>query len=143
MLRLLLVLVLATLSGCYRSHLRADPVDASGRDAAVPDAPRRDAPERDAGPITCDALAVTGMVTLDEGVTPRLVALPGGDVGVVYVRTDGDPTRVVYERLGRTLTRITGPVTVATDSFTWAELDTANSEVVIRSRSPPVMPSMT
>lgn len=130
-----LVLAVLALSGCYRSHVRGDPTDAAldvpARDAAVSDAPRRDAPAIDAGPIACDALAVTGMVTLDEGVTPRLVALPGGDVGVVYVRVDGDPTRVVYERLDRSLGRVTGPVTVATDSFTWAELEIVESEVLI------------
>ncbi len=134
------MLALLGVAGCYRSHLRAGPgdgsIDAPAPDAASVDAARvdaasSDAARMDAGPVACDALAVTGMVSLDEGVTPRLVALPGDDVGVVYVRTDGDPTRVVYERLDRSLARVTGPVTVGTDAFTWAELATLEGEVLI------------
>jgi len=116
-------------SGCYLSHERG--ADAGARDAArIEDAPARpDVPEIDAGPIECGSLRVTATALLDEGVTPRLAALGGSDVGVVYVRTGGSAIRVFYERRDRALGRVTGPVTIGTDSFSWAELAVARGEV--------------
>jgi hypothetical protein len=86
------------------------------RDAAPP---RRDAPIG-----ACDRLAFGPSVTLEGpgGVTPRLVALDGGDVGLVYVNTnDGDPIAVYYERLDDRLGRATGAVRVSAGARSWAE----------------------
>ena len=123
------------LSGCYQSHVRLDldgaVLDARARDAEIDDAPRVDAPEVDGGPIVCNALRATQTVSLDEGVTPRIVALPGGHIGVVYVRTERDGVGVIYERLDATLTRLTGPVRVASDGFSWAEIVVQGGELLI------------
>ena len=118
-LMLRFVLAAALLSGCYLSHGREEAVDAGTRrdsgsriDAATPDA-------RVEG-CTGVRLAETRLIEGAPSVTPRLVALPGGDVGVVHVSRDGSPTRVRFDRLDATLTPISSG-TVATDSFTWAE----------------------
>lgn len=130
-LALALGTTVALAPGCYLSHERGADGGAI-RDARIEDAPARlDAPEIDGGPIECSSVRVAATVLLDEGVTPRVAALGGSDVGVVYVRTDGSPTRVIYERLDRALGRVTGPVTIATDSFTWAELASARGEIWI------------
>lgn len=114
------VLAATLLSGCYLSHGREAPVDAGAR---------RDAGARlDAGPppdarvegCTGVRLAETRLIEAESSVTPRLVALPGGHVGVVHVTRDGSPTRVRFERLDAALNPVSGG-TVATDSFTWAE----------------------
>jgi hypothetical protein len=117
-------------SGCWMSHRLGAERDggAARADAAIHDAamvrPRDGGPPRpDGGPITCDRLAIGPSVSLVDpgGVTPRVVALEGTDVAVVYVDYDGDPTSVYYERLDARLARITGPARVASDSYTWAE----------------------
>jgi len=78
------------LTGSYRSHERTSTLD-GGADVNV------DAPV-DALPLRCSQLTVAESVALDDAnqstVTPRVVALPGGDVGVVYVGSDGAPTTV-------------------------------------------------
>lgn len=119
--------------GCYLSHQR-EPADASPersdarRDVGV------DARVRDAPIGRCERLGAGPSVLLEGpgGVTPRLVALDGGEVGVVYVSPGGgDPTAVRYERLGADLGRLTGPVLVATDSWTWAEPARLGSGLVV------------
>jgi hypothetical protein len=59
-------------------------------------------------------------------VTPRIASTRDGGVAVVYVRTDGDPTQVVLERLDRTLVPVGTAEIVARDSFSWTEV--ADSE---------------
>ncbi|MBI5490470.1 MAG: hypothetical protein HY905_24255 [Deltaproteobacteria bacterium] len=121
------ILFVLCLPACYLSYREFATHDAATGDRAAPtDAPDHgDMAPDDAESPFCDALRVSGTVALDDAttssVTPRLVALPDEGVGVVHVSTDGSPTRVLYERLDAALGRTTGPVTVATDSFTWAE----------------------
>lgn len=110
-------------SGCYLAHRVADGPDAGARDGGV----RIDAGVdggTDAGDRECTGIRVAATVAIDDpdvsSVTPRLVAIPGGDVGVVHVSSDGSPTRVRYERLSPALAR-RGSSTVSTDGFTWAE----------------------
>jgi hypothetical protein len=132
-MRWLLAVLLA--SGCYLSHRRADVGDDAGR---APDAGRSLDAGRpfDAGPLDCDDVIVR-QLSIDPGdgvssVTPRLVALARGDVGLVYVTSGaGDPTLVVYERIDRELERVTGPVDIATDSFTWAEPAWIDGAIVV------------
>jgi hypothetical protein len=126
--------MLLVLSGCYASHERP-----SDGDAGTPrDGGRRDAgsADDDAGPLVCDRLAIAPATALRNGdtsaVTPRIVALDRGHTGVVYVLPGvGAPTRVVYERLSPSLDRLTGPVTVTDDSFTWAEPVVLGDELAI------------
>lgn len=115
------------LSGCYLSHGRDARSDGggdhdAGRDAGRPDAGTTVAGDPDAGRGICVGVRLAEQVVLDgpASVTPRLVALPGGDVGVVHVSTDGSPIRVRFDRLDRALAPRSA-TTVATDSFTWAE----------------------
>lgn len=110
--------------GCYLSHARlledaSIPAVDGGRDAG-----------RDGGldaplPSRCDRIVIGPTASLDGeargAVTPRLVGLPDGSAFVVSVRTDGAPTRVLYELRDAGLSRLVGPRTLATDSFTWAE----------------------
>jgi len=133
--RSLLLLGLAHLlasSGCYLAHERDAGVDA----AIQPDAAMRtDAAMRpDAAVGPCVHLIEGPSASLDGpgGVTPRLVALDEGEVGLVYVSPGGgDPTAVRYERLGASLERLTGPVLAATDSWTWAEPAQTSSGIVL------------
>lgn len=127
------VLVLLLLSSCYLSHERP----AAG-DGGAPRDGGRDVgpPEIDAGPLVCNRLAIPPATSLRNGdqsaVTPRVVSLGRGETGVVYVMPSvGSPTRVVYERLSRTLDRVTGPVTVTDGSFTWAEPVVLGDEIAI------------
>lgn len=111
--------------GCYLSHGRTIEGEDAGRDAPARDA-ASDAPvPLDVPLASCDRLVVSHTAALDGeargAVTPRLVALPGGEVGVFSVRTDGEPTRVLFERRDARLSRVSGPVTLASDSFSWAE----------------------
>lgn len=127
-------LFFAASSGCYLSHGRPTGLEDAGRDAPALDAAPRDAPvPLDAPLASCDRLVLSHTAALDGeargAVTPRLVALPGGDVGVFSVRTDGAPTRVLFERRDNTLMRATGPVTLANDSFSWAEPLRAGEEM--------------
>ena len=115
------------LSGCYLTHERV-PGDAGGRpDVRSVDARSADVPSVDAplAPLRCDEVVVSHTRALDDttrsGVTPRLVVLPGNELGLVYVSVDGDPTRVSFERFSATLERIGEPVVIASDAFTWAE----------------------
>ncbi|MCB9594321.1 MAG: hypothetical protein H6719_16440 [Sandaracinaceae bacterium] len=112
-----------TLAGCYRSHRVEDAPDASPRDAGRRLDGGFDA-GFDAGDLPCTGVRVAATVAIDDpgvsSVTPRLVAIPGGDVGLVHVSSDGSPTRVRFERLSPSLDRLASS-TVATDSFTWAE----------------------
>jgi hypothetical protein len=131
-----LLVGLAALAGCYLSHER-DPApvsDGGRRDAGGPGV-SEDAGSLDAGVLECDGIAIGPSIALDtggSGVTPRLAALPGGDVGVVYVLPGvGSPTRIIYERLSARLEPITGPVVIANDSFTWAEPVVAEGELAI------------
>lgn len=99
----------ALVAGCYLSHERT-PISEVG-----PDEP----------PLACARFEVTHQATLRDpevsSVTPRLVALGGGEVGVIYVASDGDPVRVLFERLDASLRRPAGAIAMASDSFTWAE----------------------
>lgn len=99
-------------SGCYLAHERPSAADA-----------RADA-GRDASTTQCERLEFGPSVLLDGhgGVTPRLVPLDDGAVGVAYVAPGaGDPTLVWYERLDASLARVTGPVLVARDASSWAQ----------------------
>lgn len=132
--RFLLVFLLwasLALSGCCLSHER--PRDAGMRDAPRPDVAVRDAP--DAGPIVCNRIVIEETVALEGqargAVTPRLVALSGGEVGVVYVKTDGDPTRVLFERRAADLSAVGAPREISRNSFTWAEPALFGGEVFI------------
>jgi hypothetical protein len=123
---------LFALSSCYQSHERP------AGDASTPRDGGRDAgpPEIDAGPLVCNRLAIPPATSLRNGaqsaVTPRVVSLGRGETGVVYVMPSvGSPTRVVYERLSRSLDRLTGPVTVTDGSFTWAEPVVLGDEIAI------------
>ena len=114
-LMLRFVLAAALLSGCYLSHGREEAVDVDAgtrRDSGI----RVDAATPDARVEGCTGvrLAETRLIEGAPSVTPRLVALPGGDVGVVHVSRDGSPTRVRFDRLDATLTPISSG-TVATD----------------------------
>ena len=127
-------------SGCYLSHRVEAGPDASARDASARDASARDAgsPDAtarvDASARECTGIRVAASVALDDGtrsgITPRLVGLPGGELAIVYVSTDGSPTRVRYERLSAGLERLHS-ATVATDSFTWAEPVFRDGEIFI------------
>lgn len=125
-----LLIVLA--SSCYASHERpasdAGALRDGGRDVGPPDL--------DAGPLVCNRLVIPPATALRNGdmsaVTPRIVSLGRGETGVVYVMPGvGSPMRVVYERLSPTLDRLTGPVTITDDSFTWAEPVVLGDEVAI------------
>lgn len=110
--------------GCYLAHER--PVD-----AAVP---------RDAALAACNRLAFGPSVLLDgtNGVTPRLVVLDDGAVGVVYVVPGaGEPTEVWFERLDASLTRVTGPVRLVRDASSWAQPARGASGVVVGFASSP------
>jgi hypothetical protein len=112
--RLLLLSFSLSLAGCYLAHERDAHGDAS--------APGLDAAPPHVGVCTHLVAGPTVLLEGPGGVTPRLVALDGGEVGVAYVNAGGgDPTAVYYERLDARLTRLTGPVLAATDSWTWAE----------------------
>ncbi len=131
MLRFAPLLASLALAGCYLSHGRGDaepPVDAG---APVDSGPRADAgPPVDAG-LRPDAGSACGSVVVGDTrlvsspgtiLTPRLFAIPGGDVGLVYVSSGGgDPVRVVYERLGPDLEPRAEPATLTDQSWTWAE----------------------
>ncbi|MBI5502371.1 MAG: hypothetical protein HY907_19155 [Deltaproteobacteria bacterium] len=131
------LLVALGLPACYLSYRETSERDAGPdrADAPIDTADVSDGAPDDADPPACDALRVAGALALDDApassVTPRLVALPDHGVGVVTVSTDGDPTRVLYERLDPALGRTIGPVTVATDSFTWAEPALAGAGLLI------------
>lgn len=117
-----------------RPRAPTDPLsDAAAARDATTDAARD--PPVDAGPIVCARARIAASVSLDDpmlsGLTPRVVPLPSGDTGVVYVSTDGDPTRVVWERVDASLARVTGPVTVSTDGFTWAEAVVREGEIFL------------
>lgn len=131
-------------SGCYLSH--GTGVDAGSSDAAVPDVPGFDVPgfdvpaidagapdvvvfdaapdTPDAGPVECEGVRVAAELRLTNdwaALSPRLVALPQGEVGVVTVSSDGSPTRVHYQRVSVNLDRV-GPSIVLTDrSFSWGQ----------------------
>jgi hypothetical protein len=132
-------LVLTLLPGCYLSHGRPGTpgeidagLDAPRGDAPTPDVPRRDAP----APAACERLAVVATATLEHpdalgSVTPRLTALDDGEAGLVYVHSDGDPVRVIYERIGPDLESLTGPVTVSRSSFTWSEIVRVNRQLFV------------
>ena len=116
--------------GCYLSHARPDdagPVSIDARDAG-PDAPL------DAPLPRCERIVIGETAALDGealgSVTPRLVGLPDGSVAVVSVRTDGAPTRVLYEVRDAALRALEPSRTLATDSFTWAELTRVDERVV-------------
>jgi hypothetical protein len=109
-------------SGCYLVHER--PADA----AVTVDAPR------DAGLLECNRIAFGPSVLLEgtSGVTPRLVALDDGAVGVVYVVPGaGDPTEVWFERLDASLARVTGPVRLVRDASSWAQPSRGPTGVVV------------
>lgn len=141
MLRLFAVVVLVLGSGCYRSHRRLEAGTDAGRlDVGVRDGGARDAGAADAGhdapvpPRRCREIRGGIVRELDgrDGVTTRVTSLEGGEVGVVYVvPSGGSPTEVVYERLDGALERVTGPVSVATDSWTWAEPATVDGGLVV------------
>lgn len=120
-------IVLVLLAGCYQSHERPERPERRDAGALGLDAgPRPDAgAPPDAGDFVCElAIVDTGFVEdpVRSLVTPRLAVLPSGDVALVYVSTDGSPTRVWYARINPSNLRLREePVTVATDSFTWAE----------------------
>lgn len=122
------ILTALIVSGCYLSHRRAPRDEDAGRDASMP--------EHDAGRLECTDLAIR-QLSLDDpdglsNVTPRLAVLPRGEVAVVYVTPGaGDPTRLVYERIGPGLERITGPVEIATDGFTWAEPAVVDGRILV------------
>lgn len=126
--RTAIVLTPLLLTSCYLSHERDALADAgpARRDAGdrVDAGRRRDAGGLpDAGP-ECTSVAVTHTRVIDTGsrlVTPRLVAMPDGGVGVVYVTDGGSPTRIEYQRLGPDLETVAGPVTITNRSFTWAQ----------------------
>lgn len=104
------------LIACYRAHERIASVDASVADAGS------DAPPIDLGPVVCDSLEQTHDVTLGAGVTPRMVALPNDELGIVYVHSGDDNTDISYERLGRGLERLSGEVDLPSNSFSWTEI---------------------
>lgn len=112
------------LAGCYRSHRIHDDAGASRPDAGLTPLDAGTDAGMDAGDGPCTGIRVAATIALDDpgvsSVTPRLVAIPGGDVGLVHVSSDGAPTRVRFERLSPRLERLASS-TVATDSFTWAE----------------------
>lgn len=133
-----LTLLLMLLPGCYLSHERpgAPGTADAGVDAPRGDAPIVDAPRPDAPVATCERLTVTHTLTLDHpdalgSVTPRIIGLDGGATGLVYVHSDGDPVRVIYERIGASLESVTGPVTVSRRSWTWAEITRANRDLYV------------
>lgn len=117
-------LIVVALAGCYRTHQRGErdggrAVDASRADARGP------MPDAFVPIVRCDEVFVSQTRSLEDvtrsGVTPRLVALPGAELGLVWVSTDGDPTRVTYMRFTARLDPLGGPVTVVDDAWTWAE----------------------
>jgi len=133
----MLVAALSLLAGCYLSHERPRRSD-GGRevDAFRLDAPVRDAPLRDAPPSpTCERLLIAHTTSLDGpalgSVTPRIASVGDGSVAVVYVRTDGDPTRVFLERRDRDLNPIGAPTTLAVDGFSWAEVARSGADLLV------------
>ena len=128
-LRLGVVVGALALSGCYLAH-RTDPalsVDAGTPDASPSDASRPDAGHDagfDAGGRACVGVELAETVEIDDSevgsVTPRLVALPGGELGLVHVRSDGSPSRIRYERLSARLDRLHS-TDATTTSWTWAQ----------------------
>lgn len=108
-----LLLVMFALPGCYLTHERdeRDIVDA----ASTPDG----------GGGHCDRLGVTAMTTLTDALAPRLVAIPGGDVGVAHFAGSADGT-LHYARFDAALTRASARTILANDDFD--ELSITNGE---------------
>lgn len=131
-MRLLLVAALSVLAGCYLSHERPGRSDGG----VTPDVGRMDAAARDTPPSpTCERLVIAHAVELGGAavgsVTPRIAGIGGGQVAVVYVHTDGDPTQVIWELRGADLASIVGSTPLTRNSFSWAEVARFGDDVLL------------
>lgn len=132
----------ALASGCYLSHAPSGDdssdaavtdvrgVDVPGVDVPMFDVPPVDAPFDagtdviDAGPVECQGVRLDAELRLTLGpdsVSPRLVALPRGEVGVVSVSSNGSPTRLHYQRVDANLGDVGGSQVLTDRSFSWGQ----------------------